>query len=220
MRALARRDKKNFIGREIYSGPNIFVNHIQRSENLSDGKCSRFRRRCRSSATISQWNLTLDVSCRPENFEGQFPDSLGYDSFATDGTGHGFLKEQAKIKHACINRECQSSLRRGGRTDLYLLTFDIRGLCAMQFLSMGFMRKYLGVIWKLLSLISTGSNAIVSPRNSNWPCDAPPSDTGDEIIHQCSEISLYLFSRYENAFYYYCFISYETLIVTISILLL
>lgn len=105
----------------------------------------------------------------PKISKGNFSDNLGYDSFATNGTRYGFLKEQAKIKHACINRECQSSLRRGGRTDLYLLAFDIRGPCAMQFLSMGFMRKYLGVIWKLLSLISTGSNAIVSPRNSNWP---------------------------------------------------
>jgi len=65
-----------------------------------------------------------------------FPDSLGFTTGprrrATKMTRQQprLLKERARIKHACINRQCQSPVgQERGRRGFYLLAFDIRGPC-------------------------------------------------------------------------------------------
>jgi len=183
------------------------VNYIQQPE--TPRPLGRKILKAPSLFFLSRWNLTLDVSCRPENFEGQFPDSLRYDSFATNETRllQRTSENQARVYQSS---ECQSSLRRGGRTDLYLLAFDIGGPCAMQFLSMDFYAK---VSRRYLEALELNIHAIISPRNSNWPSQHW------QIICRCSEIYFLFLLWKKSTFYYYYFIPHETLIITISILL-
>lgn len=128
--------------------------------------------------------------CRSENFErehGQFPDGLRTATRRREVTRQRprawFLKERAKIKHACINRECQSPLgeqTRGEEESAFIFLPLIPEVYAMQrpFSLWTFMWKHGDAVWKLLSLISTR----IAMRRLRREIPIDQSASCDEII--------------------------------------
>lgn len=151
-----RRDKKrnkNFFGREIARAKHFRELYTTRTENARGSVAAEvvlFRNsltmKSHARRIVPAWKFRRAISRQPRVW------------FVRDGRGeaHGsFLKEQAKIKHACINRECQSPLRRGWEGDDVAfisspLISEVRVLCDAFLWT--FMRKYLGVIWETLEL--------------------------------------------------------------------
>lgn len=146
-------------------GSSIFMNYIWRAVTLWEPENVRGLLDTSPtpycSATLSHamkshaWRILSVRKFRREL--GQFSDSLGYDSFTTKRvTQTGLFKEQVKIKHACINRECQSLSRRGEGSFYVLYLWYQKFMLCNTFLSVDFYTEVrVDIIWKLLNLIST-----------------------------------------------------------------
>lgn len=103
-----------------------------------DGKYWRLRRRRGFLSQLSRDEISRSTyRVGPKISKGNFPTASGMIRSQRTRLLQRTSENQARVYQS----ECQSSLRRGGKMDLYLLAFDIGGPCAMQFLSMDFYAK-------------------------------------------------------------------------------